>query len=114
MPDSGRGAPVPADPFVRRSDLAVTDWAAWRALLTRWAVSVVSLVGGLLTLFVFRRGVPHVGWIAGYVVVLWLLFTVLTQGRQRLLERGRGLVLAAGEYTVQTLYHGLLLFVLPG
>jgi hypothetical protein len=113
-PESRHDAPLPADPFVRRSELAVTDWAAWRAFLTRWAVSVASLVGGLLTLFVFRRGVPHVGWIVGYVVVLWLLFTVLTQGRQRLLDRGRRLVLAAGEYTVQTLYHGLLLFVLPG
>jgi hypothetical protein len=104
----------PADPFVRRHDLAVTDWAAWRAFLTRWAVSIASLVGGVLALVVFRRGVPHVGWIVGYVVVLWLLFTVLTQGRQRLLDRGRRLVLVAGEYTVQTLYHGLLLFVLPG
>jgi hypothetical protein len=63
---------------------------------------------------VFRRGVPHVGWIIGYVVVLWLLFAVLSQVRGALLDRGRHLIVAAGDYTIQTLYHGLLLFVLPG
>jgi hypothetical protein len=55
-----------------------------------------------------------VGWIIGYVVVLWLLFAVLSQVRGALLDRGRHLVVAAGDYTIQTLYHGLLLFVLPG
>ena len=134
-----RPAAPPPDPFVRRRTLGVLDWPAWRAFLTRWAISVVSLAGGLAALFVFRRGVPHVGWIVGYVVVLWLLFTVLTQMRERLpegsdgrqrpkavdgaagptrrdqmLDRGRRLVVVAGDYTIQTLYHGLLLFVLPG
>jgi hypothetical protein len=106
-------APLP-DPFVRRRTVAVLDWPAWRAFLTRWAISVLSLVGGLAALFVFRRGVPHVGWIVGYVVVLWLLFTVLTQTRARLLSGRRRVVVAAADYTIQTLYHGLLLFVLPG
>jgi hypothetical protein len=55
-----------------------------------------------------------VGWIIGYVVVLWLLFAMLSQIRGALLARGRHLVVAAGDYTIQTLYHGLLLFVLPG
>jgi hypothetical protein len=82
--------------------------------LRRWGISIASLLAGGLTLFVFRRGVPHVGWIVGYVVGLWLLFTVLAQARTRLLTRGHHLVLSAGEYTIQTLYHGLLLFVLPG
>jgi hypothetical protein len=111
-----RPAPPAAapDPFVRQRTTALTDAAAWHAWLTRWAVSIASLVGGLVTLFVFRRGVPGVGWIVGYIVVLWLLFTLLTQTRARLLARGRRLWLLAGEYTVQTLYHGLLLFVLPG
>jgi hypothetical protein len=77
-------------------------------------VSIASLLSGLAVLFVFRRGVPHVAWIVGYVVVLWLLFAVLTQTRARLLTRGRHRVLLAADYTVQTLYHGLLLFVLPG
>jgi hypothetical protein len=58
--------------------------------------------------------VPHVSWIVGYIVVLWLLFAVLTQMRARLESRGRRLVVVAADYTIQTLYHGLLLFVLPG
>jgi hypothetical protein len=75
---------------------------------------VASLASGFLTLVIFRRGVPHVGWIVGYVVVLWLLFAVLGQTRDALLARGRRLLVVAGDYTIQTLYHGLLLFVLPG
>jgi hypothetical protein len=104
----------PPDPFVRQRAVAVFDGRAWRSFFTRWAISLASLVGGLATLFVFRRGVPHVGWIVGYVVVLWLLFAVLTPTRERLVARGGRLVLVAGDYTIQTLYHGLLLFVLPG
>ena len=107
--------PASADtPFVRRRALAVTDWRAWRAGGARWGVSVASLASGCAALLVFRRGLPHVGWIVGYLVVLWLLFAVLTQVRERLLERGRRFVVSAGDYTIQTLYHGLLLFVLPG
>lgn len=75
---------------------------------------MASLASGFLTLVIFRRGVPHVGWIVGYVVVLWLLFAVLGQTRDALLARGRRLLVVAGDYTIQTLYHGLLLFVLPG
>ncbi|MBI3454651.1 MAG: DUF2914 domain-containing protein [Candidatus Rokubacteria bacterium] len=111
---SPRPAVSPPGPFLGRCIRVFTDPVAWRLFLRRWAISIASLVGGLLVLFVFRRGVPHVGWIVGYLVVLWLLFTVLVQARQRLLARGRRLVLVAGEYTIQTLYHGLLLFVLPG
>jgi hypothetical protein len=104
----------PPSPFLHRRSSVFGDAALWRAFLTRWAVSLASLVGGLAALLVFRRGLPHVGWIVGYVVVLWLCFAVLTQARERLLARGRRLVLTAGDYTIQTLYHGLLLFVLPG
>jgi uncharacterized protein DUF5924/DUF2914 family protein len=114
LTDSRHGASSSPDPFVRQHTVAVTDWAAWRSFLTRWAVSLASLIAGLVALLVFRRGVPHVGWIVGYVVVLWLLFAVLTQTRQRLVAGGRRLVLVAGDYTIQTLYHGLLVFVLPG
>src|SRR5919108_181965 len=105
---AGPAAPLP-DPFIRQRTLGVFDWPAWRAFLTRWAVSVASLAGGLAALFVFRRGVPHVGWIVGYVVVLWLLFAVVTQLRARLEAQGRRLVVVAADYTIQTLYHGLLL-----
>jgi len=66
-----------------------------------------------MTLFVFRRGLPHVGWIVGYLLILCLLFAFLAEVRQSLMERGRRRVVGAAEYAVQTLYHGLLLFVLP-
>jgi hypothetical protein len=102
------------DPFLRRREIALTEGSAWRAFLGRWGISLASLASGLATLVIFRRGVPHVGWIIGYVVVLWLLFAVLSQIRGALLARGRHVVVAAGDYTIQTLYHGLLLFVLPG
>ena len=79
----------------------------------RWGVSVASLVSGLLTLFVFRRGLPHVRWIIGYLLLLWLLFAVLTQLRQALETRAQRFVVTAADYTIQTLYHGVLLFVIP-
>jgi hypothetical protein len=82
----------------------------------RWGVSIASFVGGLLTLFVFRRGLPHVSWIVGYLLLLWLLVAVLVQARDTLAaseRRAHRLVLGATEYLVQTLYHGVLLFLLP-
>jgi hypothetical protein len=84
--------------------------------LRRWGISFASLAGGLLTLFVFRRGLPHVAWIIGYLLLLWLLFALLAQVRQALEiseRRAHRRVATAVDYTVQTLYHGLLLFVLP-
>ena len=75
--------------------------------LRRWGISCASLAGGVLTLFVFRRGLPHVSWIIGYLLILWMLYALLT------LARPPRLVTSAMDYTVQTLYHGLLLFVLP-
>ena len=103
------------DPFVRRRTLGLADWRAWRAFLLRWGISLGSLASGLTVLLVFRRGLPQVGWIVGYLVVLWLLVAVLTQVRARLLagDRRQRLVVTAGDYTIQTLYHDLLLFVLP-
>ncbi|OGK99989.1 MAG: hypothetical protein A3D33_06860 [Candidatus Rokubacteria bacterium RIFCSPHIGHO2_02_FULL_73_26] len=91
----------------------MTRALAW---LRRWGVSFASLGGGLVTLFVFRRGLPHVAWIAGYLVLLWLLVAVVTQTRRALeasARRSRRLMVTAADYTIQTLYHGLLLFVLP-
>jgi hypothetical protein len=78
-----------------------------------WPISIFSLVLGLAVLLVFRRGLPHVGWIVGYLLLLWLLFVLITELRAPLSEGGRGLVLSAADYTIQTLYHNLLLFVLP-
>jgi hypothetical protein len=114
---TGSGSPIP-DAAPRPAG-APAPWRqasgrAWRGPLLRWGISLASLVAGLAILFVFRRGVPHVEWIVGYLVVLWLLFAVLTQMRARLATRGRHRVLLAADYTVQTLYHDVLLFVLPG
>jgi hypothetical protein len=106
--------PTSSDPL---SPLRPATWArgkTWWTFLRRWGISLASLTSGSVTLVIFRRGVPRVGWIIGYVVVLWLLFAVLSQLRDAFLARGRHRMVAAGEYTIQTLYHGLLLFVLPG
>jgi hypothetical protein len=81
--------------------------------LRRWGISIASLALGVATLFVFRRGLPHVGWIVGYLLLLWLVFAVLAELRAPLGERRQVLLLGAAEYTIQTLYHNLLLFVLP-
>jgi hypothetical protein len=86
------------------------------AWLRRWGVSVASFIGGLLTLFVFRRELDHVRWVIGYLLLLWLLFAVLTQVRQALEaseKRTHRFVVTAADYTIQTLYHGILLFLLP-
>ena len=79
----------------------------------RWGVSIASLAMGLATLFVFRRGLPHLGWIVGYLLLLWLIVAVLAQARAPLETRGQSFMVSAAEYTIQTLYHNLLLFVLP-
>ncbi len=86
------------------------------AWLRRWGVSFASLGGGLFTLFVFRRGLPHVAWIVGYLLLLWLVWALLAQlrhGLETAEPKTRRLMVTAADYTVQTLYHGLLLFVLP-
>ncbi len=83
------------------------------AWVRRWGISVASFIGGCLTLFVFRRGLPNAGWIMGYLVITGFLFGVITQVRQPLLARGRRIIVTAADYTIQTFYHGLLLFALP-
>ncbi len=90
--------------------MSENSWFPW---VKKWGVSVASLASGLLMLFVFRRGLPDVAWIVGYLLLLWLIFAVFTQLRAPLEARGRRRVLSAADYTVQTLYHNLLLFVLP-
>lgn len=86
----------------------------------KWGVSIASLAFGLAVLFVFRRGLPDIPWIVGYLLLLWLTFAVYAEVRARPLaaggaarERERRLVLGAVDYTIQTLCHNLLLFILP-
>lgn len=84
--------------------------------LKKWGISLASFVGGVLTIFVFQRGLPHVSWIIGYVLLLWLLVAVVVQTREALETSGKKVhwfVLTATEYTIQTLYHGVLLFLIP-
>ena len=105
--------PPPREPPLLPPAEAPASRRTWLRWLTRWGISVFSLGLGLATLFVFRRGLPHVGWIVGYLLLLVLLVAAVTELRQPLERRGRQLVLTAADYAVQSLYHGLLLFVLP-
>ncbi len=79
----------------------------------RWGVSLASLSGGLVTLFVFRRGLPHVGWIIGYLLLAWLLVILLALFREAWQAKGWQLPVRSADYAVQTLLHGVLLFILP-
>jgi hypothetical protein len=54
-----------------------------------------------------------VGWIVGYLLLLVLLVAAVTELRQPLERRGRRRILSVADYAIQSLYHGLLLFVLP-
>src|SRR2546422_9623376 len=86
------------------------------AWLSRWGVSLASLGGGLLTLLVFRRGLPNVGWIVGYLLLLWLLFAVFIEMRQALAgseQKSRRLIVSAVGYTIQTPHPGPLPFRPP-
>jgi hypothetical protein len=93
-------------------DRALARWPRLRWLGT-WGISIASLAMGLLALFVFRRWLPHVGWVVGYLLLLWLLFAALSELEVTLRSAGRHWLAGAGAYAVQTLSHGVLLFVLP-
>jgi hypothetical protein len=73
----------------------------------------VSLIGGVATLLLFRRGLDYVPWIIGYVLLLWLAGVVFAQMRQSLEAKGRRLVLLAYDFTIQNFYQDLFLFLLP-
>ena len=94
-----------------RISSAVARWLL--DFLRRWGISLASLAGGLTTLFVFRRGLPHVGWIIGYLLVTWLLVILLALFREAWQARGWRLSVRGAEYAVQSLLHGILLFILP-
>ncbi len=95
------------------------DWAGlaaryrWLRWLQRWGISAGSLVIGILTLYFFRRGIEYLPWFVGYLLLLWLVGVASAQLRQELAVRGRRVISLVVDYTVQTLFHGLLLFLLP-
>lgn len=79
----------------------------------RWGISAASLVTGLVTLFVFRRGIEYFPLFIGYLLLLWLVAVAFAGTRHNLAGRAPRALSAAIDYTVQTLLHGLLLFLLP-
>jgi|WetSurMetagenome_2_1015567.scaffolds.fasta_scaffold00967_3 hypothetical protein len=96
--------------------------AAWHALWERypslrwlrtWGVSGVSICSGLTTLLLFRRGIEYFPLVIGYLLLLWLVGVLLAEHRKRLARQAPRAVSTAIDYTVQTLLHGLLLFLLP-
>ena len=95
------------------------EWRTLRAryLLLRWAekwgVSIGSLVLGVLTLVVFRKGIEYFPLYVGYLLLIWLAGVALAELRISLASRGRRLIARVVDYTVQSLIHGLLLFLLP-
>lgn len=98
------GAPTSESPSL--------SWWLW---IRRWGISILSFIGGLMTLFVFRRELTNIRWFVGSILLIWILFAVLTQARQALETRGGRLrlVVTAADYLIQSLYHGVLLFLLP-
>ncbi len=96
--------------------------AAWIRLRTRyprlrwierWGISVASILSGLGTLFVFRRGLEYFPWFVGYLLLLWLAGVLFAQTRRALAARDGRVLWRVVDYTIQTLLHGLLLFLLP-
>jgi hypothetical protein len=68
---------------------------------------------GLATLFIFRRGLEYFPWFVGYLLLAWLVAVVLAGRRRVLVARGHRVTGMVVEYAVQSLLHGLLLFLLP-
>ena len=105
----------------------ITQWSdvlhrRWTILVARyprirwakeWGISVASLLSGAGTLFIFRRGIEYFPWFVGYLLLLWLAAVVFAHARQTLHVRGLSMLGMVVDYTVQTLNHGLLLFLLP-
>jgi len=104
---------------IARLGSALSGWAAftarhaWARWVQRWGISLGSLAFGLLTLLVFRRGIEYFPWFVGYLLLLWLAGVVFAETRREVATRGPKLLWRALDYTVQTLFHGLLLFLLP-
>ncbi len=97
----------------RKGWTALTARYAWARWVQRWGISLGSLALGLVTLLVFRRGIGYFPWFVGYLLLLWLAAVVFAETRRELAARGPKLLWRALDYTVQTLFHGLLVFLLP-
>ncbi|MBI2116627.1 MAG: DUF2914 domain-containing protein [candidate division NC10 bacterium] len=91
----------------------ITTRHPWLRWVGNWGISAGSVVLGLLTLFIFRRGLEYFPWFVGYLILLWLAGVVFAEARQTLAARGGRVVWLAVNYAIQTMFHGLLLFLLP-
>jgi hypothetical protein len=79
----------------------------------RWGISAVSLLSGALTLLLFRRGIEYFPWFIGYLLLVWLVGVVFVHARQALHARAPVVLGLVVDYTIQTLLHGVSLFLLP-
>ena len=98
---------------LRATWAGITARYPWLRWVEKWGISAGSLVLGLLTLFIFRRGLEYFPWFVGYLILLWLAGVVLAEARQALAARGGRVVWLAVNYAIQSMFHGLLLFLLP-
>ena len=115
-PEDSRGLPgVDGTWFdgIQRRWTAFTEQFVWLRWVERWGLSAGSLVLGALTLFIFRRGIEYFAWFIGYLVLLLLGGVAFAEARRSLRDRGRKVIGIVVDYTVQVLFHGLLLFLLP-
>jgi len=81
--------------------------------IERWGISTCSLCLGILTLLLFRRGLNFFPYILGSALLVWVAVVVCADWRVYP-SGGVGRILAfVLEYTVQTLLHGVFLFLLP-
>lgn len=85
-------------------------WISW---VERWGISTASVLSGFATLFIFRRGLEYFPWFVGYLLLSYLAAVVFAGAREGLERRGAPLLTRVVDYTVQTLLHGLFLFLLP-
>jgi hypothetical protein len=85
-------------------------WLQWAA---KWGISAASLLLGIVTLAVFRRGAEYFPWILGYLILLWVGAVVFAHVRKVLELRDRRLARLALDFTIQNLHQDLLLFLLP-
>ena len=105
--------------LARWSDIIWKRWGKtvaehpWLRWVQRWGISVASLLSGALTLFLFLRGIEYFPWFIGYLLLLWLVGVVFAHARQVLRARWRLVMGLVVDYSVQTLLHWVLLFLIP-
>jgi len=93
--------------------MALAERYRWVRWATKWGLSLLSLLSGIATLVIFRRGTEHFPWILGNVLLLWVGGVVFAHLRQALEARNRPIIRVAVDFTLQSLHHELLLFLLP-